>query len=197
MSKELKMIKPKKKKIVIAIGSVAILLCILYFVLVNFLVSAALVLSFMEKLEAFERITEESYAAQVQTTDVKTNRQTALKETKEWLETVEDQGQCQKLSVVTEDGYTLIAEEFFTEESSHKWVLLLHGYTGWKEEMYPFACWYHGQGYHVLAPDLRCQGESEGDYIGMVWTSCISADRYCLPCPKNAGWIRSERGLGN
>ena len=36
--------------------------------------------------------------------------------------------------------------------------------------MYQFACWYHGQGYSVLVPDLRCQGESEGDFIGMGWT---------------------------
>jgi hypothetical protein len=49
-------------------------------------------------------------------------------------------------------------------------VLLLHGYTGWKEEMYPYARWYWEQGYHVLVPDLRAQGESEGDFIGMGWT---------------------------
>ena len=36
--------------------------------------------------------------------------------------------------------------------------------------MYPFACWYHESGYHVIVPDLRCQGESEGDFIGMGWT---------------------------
>ena len=36
--------------------------------------------------------------------------------------------------------------------------------------MYQFACWYHQQGYSVLVPDLRCQGESEGDFIGMGWT---------------------------
>ncbi|MDE7284863.1 MAG: alpha/beta hydrolase [Lachnospiraceae bacterium] len=158
--------KRKKKKIIIAICIITGLFITLYFVLVNFLVSAALVPSFMRKLEAFERITDESYEAQVQTSDIKVNRQLALNETDEWLQTVNSQ----KISVMTDDGYKLIAKEFFVEEESHKWLLLLHGYTGWKEEMYPFAYWYNTQGYHVIAPDLRCQGESEGDFIGMGWT---------------------------
>lgn len=157
--------KNTKKIRKILLFMIAILL-VLYFMLVNFLVSAALVPSFMEKLEAFERITDESYAAQVQTSDIKMNRQESLNETEEWLKTADRQ----KISARTEDGYTLIAEEFFADEESHKWVLLLHGYTGWKEEMYPFARWYQEQGYHVVAPDLRCQGESEGDFIGMGWT---------------------------
>ena len=156
----------KRKRILIVICSVVLLLCILYFLLVNFLVNAALVPSFMEKLEAFERITDESYAAQVQTSDIKVNRQLNLNETKAWLEYAE----CRKLSAETEDGYILVAEEFPADEDSHKWALVLHGYTGWKEEMYPFAYWYHEEGYHVVVPDLRCQGESEGDFIGMGWT---------------------------
>ncbi|MDE5865873.1 MAG: alpha/beta hydrolase, partial [Lachnospiraceae bacterium] len=61
--------KRKKKKIIIAICIITGLFITLYFVLVNFLVSAALVPSFMRKLEAFERITDESYEAQVQTSD--------------------------------------------------------------------------------------------------------------------------------
>lgn len=156
----------KKKRIIILLCSVIAVLFVLYFVLVNFLVSAALVPSFMEKLDAFERITNESYAAQVQTSDIKVNRQLNLNETREWLEYAESR----KLSVVSEDGFQLIAKEFPANEDSHKWVLLLHGYTGWKEEMYPFAFWYHEEGYHVIVPDLRCQGESEGDFIGMGWT---------------------------
>lgn len=156
----------KKKKTAIVICTIIALFAVLYFILVNFLVSAALVPSFMKKLEAFERITDESYEAQVHTSDIKVNRQLALNNLNEWLETAE----CKKISAETEDGYTLIAEEFFADEDSHFWVLVLHGYTGWKEEMYPFAYWYHEEGYHVIAPDLRCQGESEGDFIGMGWT---------------------------
>lgn len=157
-----KIIKKRKKIIII------ILVCLVavYFFLVNFLVSAALVPSFMEKLEAFDRITTESYAKQVQTEDIKTTQKQAIDETKEWLNVVK----CRKLVKESEDGYALVAEEFFPKEESNKWVLLLHGYTGWKEEMYPFAYWYYERGFHVVVPDLRCQGESEGDFIGMGWT---------------------------
>ena len=159
----------KKRKVFTVLCIIILLLAVLYFILVNFLVSAALVPSFMRKLESFQRITDESYAAQVQTSDIQVNRQLLLNETNEWLKTVDSQ----TISAISEDGYTLIAKEFFAQDQStenHKWALVLHGYTGWKEEMYPFACWYHEEGYHVIVPDLRCQGESEGDFIGMGWT---------------------------
>ena len=159
----------RKRKIFTILCIIILLLVVLYFILVNLLVSAALVPSFMRKLESFERITDESYAAQVQTSDIQVNRQLALNETDEWLKTVDSQ----TISTVSDDGYTLIAKEFYAQDQSaenHMWALVLHGYTGWKEEMYPFACWYQEAGYHVIVPDLRCQGQSEGDFIGMGWT---------------------------
>lgn len=178
----------RKHKVFIALFIIIFLLAVLYFILVNFLVSAALVPSFMRKLESFERITDESYAAQVQTSDIQVNRQLALNHTDEWLKTVD----ARRISAVSTDGYRLIATVFYREseentpdiaaaqsteqspadsgESTHLWALVLHGYTGWKEEMYPFACWYYEQGYQVVVPDLRCQGESGGDFIGMGWT---------------------------
>lgn len=186
----------KKRKKLIIFCSVFLILTVLYFTLVNVLVSAALVPSFMAKLEAFERITVESYAAQVQTSDIQGNRRTALNETQEWLE----HASRQKISEQTEDGYTLIASEFFPkEEDSHKWALVLHGYTGWKEEMYPFAYWYHEEGYHVIVPDLRCQGESEGDFIGMGWTDhfdCMKWISYILSKDSDAVIVIHGQSMG-
>lgn len=187
--------KNHKKRTGIIMGTVAVLIVVLYFILVNFLVSAALVPSFMQKLQAFDRITEESYAAQVQTSDIQVNRQIALNETDIWLEAVESQ----MISVVSHDGYRLIAKEFFSTESSHIWVLVLHGYTGWKEEMYPFAHWYHEEGYHVIVPDLRCQGESEGDFIGMGWTDhydCMLWIDYILSQDEEARVIIHGQSMG-
>lgn len=160
------MLVKRKRKVFIIVLIIIFLIAVLYFILVNFLVSAALVPSFMRKLESFQRITDESYAAQVQTSDIQVNRQLALNHTNEWLESVDSR----KISAVSEDGYTLIATEFYRHEDTHLWALVLHGYTGWKEEMYPFACWYYEEGYQVVVPDLRCQGESDGDFIGMGWT---------------------------
>lgn len=137
-----------------------------YTVFVYFLVSACLVPSFMDRLNAFEDITRKCYAEQVQMSDIQENQSRLLSDTAKWLETVDRK----KIAARTADGYTLVAAEFPAVSESDKWVLLLHGYTGWKEEMYQFAYWYSEQGFHVLVPDLRCQGESEGDFIGMGWT---------------------------
>ena len=153
----------KYKRIFLVILGVLLLL---YIGLANILVSAALVPSFMERLEAFSRITQESVDALVHTDDIQQQYEKSWEETAQWAETAHGQ----KLTRETEDGYKLVAQEIYTEEESHKWVLLLHGYTGWKEAMYPFAMWYNQRGYHVIAPDMRCQGESEGDFIGMGLT---------------------------
>ena len=154
----------RRKRVSVAFTVLAAVFA-LYTVFVYFLVSACLVPSFMDKLNAFEDITRKCYSEQVQTADIKENRSQLLAGTREWLETAKRN----RVQVETEDGYRLTAEEF-PSGTGDKWVILLHGYTGWKEEMYQFACWYQQQGYSVLALDLRCQGESEGDFIGMGWT---------------------------
>lgn len=146
-----------------------LLLLLAYIGGANFLVNAALVPSTMEKLDAFSRITEDSVEALVHTDDIEQQNEKAWEETREWAQSAHGQ----KLTKVTEDGYELVAQEVYLpegQEETHKWVLLLHGYTGWKEAMYPFAKWYNERGWHVIAPDMRCHGESQGDFIGMGWT---------------------------
>ena len=156
-------LKKKTRNILLII---LLLLFILYWTVCYFAVSLALVPSFMEKTEAFEEVTEVSMDALVQTSDIQNNHAAALQETTEWLQTVD----YTELSLTSEDGYQLIAATFSPAVESHKWVLLLHGYTGWKEELYPLAYQYVEKGYHALIPDMRCSGESEGDFIGMGWT---------------------------
>lgn len=156
----------RRKKRIRAVAVCLTALFAVYTVFVYFLVSACLVPSFMDRLNAFEDITRKCYSEQVQTSDIKENQSKLLADTAKWLETA-NRG---RISARTPDGYTLIAAQFPAKQESDKWVLLLHGYTGWKEEMYQFAYWYYEQGFHVLVPDLRCQGESEGDFIGMGWT---------------------------
>lgn len=189
-----------RKKVIITAVSIILFLTAVYFLLINFLVSAALVPSFMEKLESFERITEESFAKQVQSADIKVNHSTAVKETKDWLyDEKKEMKKSKKITAVTKDGYSLVAREFAAAEESSSWVLLLHGYTGSKEEMYPFAYWYHEQGYHVIVPDLRAQGESEGDYIGMGWTDhtdCMLWIDYILSQNEAASIVLHGQSMG-
>lgn len=155
--------KKKHRNILLII---LLLLFILYWTACYFAVSLALIPSFMEKTDAFAEVTEVSVEALVQTSDIQNNHAAAIQKTNEWLQTAS----YEKRNAVTTDGYHLTAMTFSPEEESHKWVLLLHGYTGWKEELYPIAYQYVQQGYHVLVPDMRCSGESEGDFIGMGWT---------------------------
>lgn len=146
-----------------------LLFFILYWVACYFAVSLALVPSFMEKTDAFSEVTEASIEALVQNSDIQNNHAASIQETNEWLKTAA----YEKWNAVTADGYHLNAVAFSPEEESHKWVLLLHGYTGWKEELYPIAYQYAQRGYHALVPDMRCSGESDGDFIGMGWTDRI------------------------
>ena len=172
----------KYKKILAAI---LLVLFILYWAAVNILVSAVLMPSFMEKLDAFQRISEQSYAEQVQETEMKQNLTAMTVVGKVWGR----QDGIEKVEILSEDGYRLkgvlmqtsddMSEAWMKSADPHRWVVLLHGYTGSKEMMYGYAYWYWTRGYSVLVPDFRCQGESEGDYIGLGATD--SKDL--------AGWI--------
>ena len=145
----------------------AVILLVLYNVGVNIMISAALVPDFMRKLDSFDRVTEQSYSEMVQTDEITENIQAAREEAKAFTEKADGF----KVKTMSEDGYELIAACFKQPEPEGKpWVILLHGYTGWKEEMYHYAARYYDKGFNILCPDLRCQGESDGDYIGMGWT---------------------------
>lgn len=61
-------------------------------------------------------------------------------------------------------------EGFYLENSANAdWVLLIHGYRAKHESMDDFAKLYYDAGYNVLLPELRANGNSEGDYVGMGW----------------------------
>ena len=157
----------KKKKSILKISIIIILvLLILYTAAIYIAVSAALVPSFMRKLEIFEEISERCYGEQVQSEEIKQNLKNGSGLYKQWLK----EKKVHEISQLTEDGYNLKASVVEGDPTSHIWVLMLHGYTGWKETMYPYAMYYNKRGCHVLIPDLRTQGESQGDFIGMGWT---------------------------
>ena len=153
----------KTKILLIAIIAVFVIYCVIG----NIIVSAALVPDFMRKLEAFERVTEQSYSEMVRTDEITENTKAAREEAKAFLEKSDGF----KVKTESADGYELIASVFKQKKPKGKpWVIMLHGYTGWKEEMYHYAARYYDRGFNVLCPDLRCQGESDGDFIGMGWT---------------------------
>ncbi len=144
-----------------------VILFVLYNIGVNILVSAALIPDFMRKLDAFQRVTDQSYSEMVQTDEITENTRMAREEAQAFLEKADGI----KVKTLSRDGYELIASVFRQPDpEGQPWVILLHGYTGWKEEMYHYAARYYDKGFNILCPDLRCQGQSEGDFIGMGWT---------------------------
>lgn len=73
------------------------------------------------------------------------------------------------VEIRSDDGLRLVGDLFPAPEERHRWVIAVHGYTGRRQHMYAYGAYYAEQGYHVLTPDLRAHGESEGRYIGMGW----------------------------
>ena len=157
----------KNKNIMLKRAAMAVVaIFILYFIVIWFLVSAALIPSFMKKLPVFDYVTKLCYGQQVQSEDIDKHIENGRDAYNKWL----SQAKISYITKKTPDGYRLKASVFEGDEDSHVWVLLLHGYTGWKEAMYPYMWFYAREGYHAIIPDLRAQGESEGDFIGMGYT---------------------------
>lgn len=83
----------------------------------------------------------------------------------EWLEKVNSN----TVNIWSEDNLKLIADKYYNENNSDKWVIIIHGYGGNRQTMRSYGVHYYNEGYNVLIPDLRAHGESEGKYIGMGW----------------------------
>lgn len=89
-----------------------------------------------------------------------------IREQKEaWLSEAEQE----LVEIVSDDGLNLRGDLFYGKEDSHLWLLAVHGYTGKRSDMYSIASYYAERGYHILTPDMRGHGQSEGAYIGMGW----------------------------
>lgn len=114
-----------------------------------------------------------------------------------WLSEVK----IEEVSLVSEDGYELRAKVYSGGRRQHRWALLLHGYgyTGRKEEMEYIGAEYGTRGWQVLSPDLRCHGESQGDFIGMGWTDrldVIQWIQYILSRDKQAEIVIHGQSMG-
>lgn len=67
------------------------------------------------------------------------------------------------------DGLKLHAYQNICENKSHKWAILVHGYTENSVVMSRMAKLFLHKGFNVITPDCRAHGKSEGKYIGMGW----------------------------
>lgn len=80
------------------------------------------------------------------------------------------------------DGLRLHALQWDINENDnkthHNWAVVVHGYTSKAEDMTGAVRSFHGHGFHVLAPDLRGHGQSEGRYAGMGWPDRLDIIRW-------------------
>ena len=74
---------------------------------------------------------------------------------------------------ISRDGLQLTARILPANRSTDVWVLCIHGFAGKGLNLGMAARRWHEKGYHVLLPDLRGGGDSEGDYYGMGWLDRI------------------------
>lgn len=96
---------------------------------------------------------------------VSTNKSNEDRKVQDWLTKVKRE----KLSLEADDKSILVARQIVTDAANNKWVVILHGYNGNMEDIYDIAMHYHEEGYNILMPDLRGNGESEGPFLGMGW----------------------------
>ena len=96
---------------------------------------------------------------------VSTNKSNEDRKVQEWLTKVKRE----KLTLEADDKSILVARQVVTDPVNNKWVIILHGYNGNMEDIYDIAMHYDEEGYNILMPDLRGNGESEGSFLGMGW----------------------------
>jgi fermentation-respiration switch protein FrsA (DUF1100 family) len=65
------------------------------------------------------------------------------------------------------DGLKLSGTHFMPAGKSHRWAIVVHGYGCNQRFVWDIADAFLHQGYHVLTPDMRASGKSEGTYITM------------------------------
>lgn len=96
---------------------------------------------------------------------VSENTAKIVEATAKWAETIE----YEPVFLHSDDGLELAADLCVTDPDSHRWAIMVHGYTARRQMMRNYGAMYARYGFNLLMPDLRAHGESEGNYIGMGW----------------------------
>ncbi len=89
----------------------------------------------------------------------------ATEQNREWLRSQA----LEEHRITSFDGLSLLGRILHAPGQSHKWVIILHGFSGNGLLMGNYARHFYERGYNVLLPDMRGCGESDGNYMGMGW----------------------------
>lgn len=83
-----------------------------------------------------------------------------------WL----NQQQFEDLEITSYDHLKLKAKLLKADQDTDKVLIAIHGYHSYNLREYAYYLkFYHELGFHILLPDNRAHGESEGKYIGFGW----------------------------
>ena len=77
------------------------------------------------------------------------------------------------------DGLLLWGTVAPGEPDCHRWAICVHGYHDTYESMGAIARHYNSLGWHVLMPDQRGHGRSEGDYVGWGYDERLDLVGWC------------------
>ncbi|MFC6181760.1 alpha/beta hydrolase [Lactiplantibacillus daowaiensis] len=91
---------------------------------------------------------------------------TRLAKNQQWLKNVKKQTWHETSAT---DHLKLVADFVPAAHKTNRTIVVAHGYMGNKEQMASYIRLWHRQGYNVLAPDDRGNGQSQGDYYGFGW----------------------------
>lgn len=81
----------------------------------------------------------------------------------EWFENVK------KYDIYVNSFDNLKLHAYKIPNKSHKWIILIHGYTNTSNDMLDYAKHFYDNGYNILIIDQRAHGKSEGKYSTMSW----------------------------
>lgn len=74
------------------------------------------------------------------------------------------------LEITSHDGLKLRAKLLEAKSNTDKVLIAVHGYRNYNlREFAYYVKFYHELGFHVLLPNNRAHGDSEGTYIGFGW----------------------------
>ncbi|GKV55184.1 alpha/beta hydrolase [Sporosarcina sp. NCCP-2222] len=145
-----------KRKIGIAIGSLAAILVVVLVIAGNYFYNQGV------KRGTEVELHTESEAVNAVASDAD---QQLLLEAKEWFDSQERL----PIEMKSFDGLRLHAQYIQHGDRSDKAVILAHGFRNSGDNMGKLAKMYYDLGFDVLLPDARGHGNSEGEYIGYGW----------------------------
>lgn len=77
------------------------------------------------------------------------------------------------------DGLQLHSYRITNEKEGHNYVIICHGYRNQGSYMGIYAQAFYQMGFHLVIPDARGHGKSEGSYIGMGWPERLDVVDWC------------------